>query len=281
MNKLIIPGLILIVVIYGVYYFRRTNKNQLNYNYPIILDDKIVKEALLNDKNCGSFKKPLLRIMFGNDTSPGQYPWMCFITNSDGSICGGTLISSQWVLTAAHCRVNVQSIVHLGQYDKSVVDNNTITKRVLKSIPHENFTSDTFLNDICLLYLDSPVVYTEFIQPICIADKEYNVENQPLKILGWGLNELGSTSNSLMETTIYSTLQCSFPYLPDKQICCLNENTGACFGDSGGPLVLNVDESLIQIGIISYGGIDCIGRNPSIFTKISAYFPWIRKNTTV
>ena len=221
-----------------------------------------------------------MRIVRGTLAFPGKWPWMCNINSPKKSFCGGSLIAKQWILTAAHCQDFVGSIVNLGQFNRSSEEDFIQTRRVVKSIVHEKYSKLSYENDICLLKLDSPVEYTRFVKPVCIADIEYNLNDIPLTVLGWGITEEGVSSQPLMETITYSLKKlCFYKINSDAQICCgnLQTNSGACFGDSGGPLMMPVDGGkFIQIGIVSYGGTDCTVENQSIFTKISFYFNWIK-----
>ncbi|XP_048487345.1 phenoloxidase-activating enzyme isoform X1 [Plutella xylostella] len=233
-----------------------------------------------NSECCGREGSQGNRIFGGNATYVDQYPWLTLIEyrgRSDDRIkllCGASLISSKYALTAAHCLVGpVQSIgtpinVRLGEYDKSNdgpdcvltegqgkdCTNGVTIIPIEKSIPHPMYDhrSSAKRHDIGLLRLKEFAPYDDFIRPICLPSSDITA-NPPDKLrlltAGWGAtDERHSDSAIKLHVALpYVTLQqCQSLYsmergslqLSQGQMCAGGEKgKDSCKGDSGGPLM--------------------------------------------
>ncbi|XP_063067207.1 prostasin [Engraulis encrasicolus] len=112
------------------------------------------------------------RIVDGQDTPPGAWPWLASVHVSGVPTCGGSLINSQWVLAAAQCFPSVTSkdvVVYLGHQSRSGSNPKEESRTVSQIIVHENYDFFTTENDIALLQLSSSVTFTNYIQPVCLA----------------------------------------------------------------------------------------------------------------
>ncbi|XP_017053375.1 CLIP domain-containing serine protease B15 [Drosophila ficusphila] len=252
--------------------------------------------ARLLEPNCGiNVDGPSYgtRIIGGSDAHITAHPWMAFLHFNSKVFCGGTLITRQFVLTAAHCIEGVpQFTVRLGGTDLSPSSSGLMCELpaedylVEHAIKHKYFTADIGLNDIGILRLGKLVTYNVHIRPICIVlDPAMELlvrDNISLVATGWGKTDSGRVAARLQEAPILvvdrdiCTERYKFP-LSENQICAGGKETNTCLGDSGGPLggIVNVYGTLrfVQYGITSYGDREC--RAPSTYTDVTRYYEWI------
>ncbi|XP_045067080.1 serine protease 27-like [Coregonus clupeaformis] len=112
------------------------------------------------------------RIMGGQDALAGSWPWQASLRRFGNHCCGGSLINKGWVVSASHCFPSTSTsnlVVSLGRQSQQGSNPNEVSKTVAQIIRHPNYTSSTSDNDMCLLKLSSPVTFTNYIQPVCLA----------------------------------------------------------------------------------------------------------------
>ncbi|GLV42439.1 uncharacterized protein CBL_03176 [Carabus blaptoides fortunei] len=152
--------------------------------------------------------------------------------------------------------------------------------KVSKGIYHERWDSNRIENDIAVLKTDRDIQLGGKVETIPLMTQEVP-NGKKLMLSGWGYTSYpGTSSNELkfIELTSFPMDKCREAMQPDPlfntQFCTFNkQGEGACRGDSGGPLVY-----LGQLaGVVSWGQPCAIGK-PDVFTKVSAYIPWIQQN---
>ncbi|XP_017049228.1 prostasin [Drosophila ficusphila] len=228
------------------------------------------------------------KIFRGNDANPRSAVWMAAIYNGSGFLCGGSLITKNFVLTAAHCVRDMGAMyVYLGAYDQR---NPTSQIPVSKVTEHPEFNPRDYNNDIALLQLSISVDYSVSIQPVCISvdkDLESALENaQRFDVYGWGRTQWQKRSNILQTVGINrkDPGECYSLYgfsINPNQICAGGEFADACDGDSGGPLIVNVSREgqherqfATQVGIVSFGLAQCTVSG--VYTNVNRYVDWIK-----
>ncbi|XP_059395361.1 hepatocyte growth factor activator-like [Carassius carassius] len=233
------------------------------------------------------------RILGGTSALPGAHPWMAALYIAD-EFCAGTLVSSCWILSAAHCflrnPLKSQIRVVLGQHFFNDTGPNTRTFAVQDYILNPRYTQfEPTLNDIALVKLKKAegrcAQKTPFIRPICLPGKHMTFpDHSCCKISGWGhMHEKANSYSHLMEgvVKIIPFDQCSSPDVYGSEVrsgmlCAGSELcVDACQGDSGGPLACECDGASFLYGIISWG--DGCGRSgkPGVYTLVPKYSDWI------
>uniref|UniRef100_A0A8C9D5F1 trypsin n=1 Tax=Panthera leo TaxID=9689 RepID=A0A8C9D5F1_PANLE len=209
------------------------------------------------------------KIVGGYTCEENSIPYQVSL-NSGYHFCGGSLISDQWVVSAAHCyKSRIQ--VRLGEHNINSA----------KVIRHPRYNSWTLDYDIMLIKLSSPAALTARVSTISLPSACAPAGTQCL-ISGWG-NTLSSGTNypellQCLDAPLLSQAQCKAAYpgqITENMVCAgfLEGGKDSCQGDSGGPVVCKGE---LQ-GIVSWG-YGCAQKNkPGVYTKVCNFTDWIKE----
>lgn len=227
------------------------------------------------------------RIVGGVEATPHSWPWIVSLQMRD-HFCGGTLIDSRHVLTAAHClspAMAGQIRVVAGLHDRANLNTGRIqSMSVSKVFMHEQYNTVTQAHDIAVLRLAQPVQLNAYVNIICLPGADPQ-ELASVTVAGWGTTYKNSAlAPSLRQVTVkVSNGEAEAAYTSyfdaQRQIGAGIPNLGgkdSCQGDSGGPLMYNSNGQWFLSGVVSFGNDCALKNNPGVYTRTSAYISWIR-----
>ncbi|ODM95886.1 Trypsin-1 [Orchesella cincta] len=204
-------------------------------------------------------------IVGGTIARPNEFPWLVHLQIDGKYFCGGSLISLDTVLTAAHCVYESAGsiIVTAGDHDLLVFEGTEQTssakdgEEMLKIFFLKNFPSETTANDIALIKLSKNLTNTDAVSPIPLPEISFVINATGNgTVAGWGAT-YGNPSPVLcllkVTVPIVNNTMCrrSYAYLTDSQFCAGQKGKDSCQGDSGGPFICNGTNAVC--GIVSYG----------------------------
>ncbi|XP_064604947.1 limulus clotting factor C-like [Liolophura sinensis] len=258
----------------------------------------------------------------GQVSRQGEWPWQVSIAHrqEDGQfygVCGGTVISENWVVTAAHCVTNRSTAnimplanlkLYLGKYYRDINQDDAEVQVSLASEihVHPNYDPEVLNSDIALIRLASTATLSNRVSPICLPG--YNSDGVALAdrlirpgsnitVTGWGETENRTDAGVLMMTVLgtISRESCEdkyaesgLPLIVTSKMFCAGHDDGrsdTCFGDSGGPAMARAgsgdNRRWYLVGVVSWGSpIDCgIPMQYSGFTKLSQFLSFINQFT--
>uniref|UniRef100_A0A8C5PUW7 Peptidase S1 domain-containing protein n=1 Tax=Leptobrachium leishanense TaxID=445787 RepID=A0A8C5PUW7_9ANUR len=236
----------------------------------------------------------------GEDAVDGEWPWQVVVNYNNNFICGGSLISEQWVLSAAHCfkypSYPSYYTISLGMYRLGGSNPHGVTVKVEQIIKNPLYINTRDRGDITLVKLKNPVTFNNYIQPICLPDASISFSSgMECWVTGWGTRSSGGdlpSLNTLQEVMtplidyrecdqmyhIGASISSSITIIQSEKICSGYKEGGkdSCQGDSGGPLVCKMNGVWIQAGIVSWGYKCALAYFPGVYTLVPAYQSWIK-----
>ncbi|XP_048387152.2 mast cell protease 1A-like [Stegostoma tigrinum] len=233
-----------------------------------------------------------VEIIGGHKVKPHSKPYMVSIqvNKCPGKRyvhnCGGALISTKWILTAAHCKTQDTLQVVLGADSLSKTEKSQQKFQVKKQLPHPHFNTVTKENDIMLLELSSEAKLNNYVQLLQLP-KNDNEDVKPgtlCTVAGWGAtgpSKPASDTLQEVEISVIDRKKCKAMLHPKRMLVVTEDmicagdrkgRKGSYKGDSGGPLICDKKCK----GVVSYGPRDLSTKMPGVYTRISKkYLNWI------
>uniref|UniRef100_A0A803V704 Transmembrane serine protease 7 n=1 Tax=Ficedula albicollis TaxID=59894 RepID=A0A803V704_FICAL len=216
-------------------------------------------------------------IVGGEDTRSEKWPWQASLhMGAQGHVCGASVISSRWLISAAHCFLDSGS------------SNRVAMRSITRIIVHPQYDQSISDYDIALLEMETPVLFSElqlsFVLIIGTDIRNLCHLNLCNTICIFSLGHLAKTLQEARVRMINQSV-CSKLYddlITSRMLCAGNLNGGvdACQGDSGGPLACTGKGNRWYLaGIVSWGEGCARRHRPGVYTKVTALYDWIRQNT--
>ena len=235
----------------------------------------------------------------GGRRAPKMIPWQVSLRfdcsfhsacpkNGRWHYCGGTILDSKTIMTAAHCEPRVGEFVLAGKKNNRRVAEEVEIVEVDVQDYKPLAGGDLFIiDDIAMIKLASPLNFSTFVQPICLPSADFNPDNATCYVSGWGARKFGGQKPPKMlqyvDTTVITQKECKDAHkrfgrglIRSTMICTQSKDwKGACQGDSGGPLVCFENGQPVITGIVSFG-IGCARPKwPGVYTRVSRYLNYI------
>nr|XP_024003133.1 prostasin-like [Salvelinus alpinus] len=177
---------------------------------------------------------------------------------------------------------------------------NEVSRTVTQIVCHPNYISSTSNNDICLLKLSTPVTFTNYIWPVCLAAPGCSFYAGTTSwVTGWGTISSGGMLINFrfiipylpqilqeVDVPVVGNRQCNCNYgvgsITENMICAGPSAGGkdSCQGDSGGPIVSKQGSRWIQSGVVSFGHGCALANFPGVYARVSQYQTWINSQIT-
>lgn len=249
--------------------------------------------------SCGS--KTHTRIVGGTTATPKSWPWqaMLMYQRDNGEwrqFCGGSLVDHEWVLTAAHCVVDIRKedyailMVRMGGHYKntSLLIGSEQDFHIKRIYLHHEYNSVTRYNyDIALIHLDRPAILHDGVALVCLPDDQIAFPpGSDCWITGWGtLTPGGESPDELQQAMVplVSNQECTkngsyeASKITPEMLCAGFPQGGkdACQGDSGGPLVCEDNGKWYLMGDTSWG-YSCAEPNYyGVYARVAALKDWV------
>ncbi|XP_006916575.1 transmembrane protease serine 11C [Pteropus alecto] len=231
------------------------------------------------------------KIAGGMNAEEGEWPWQASLQQNSVHRCGATLISNNWLVTAAHCFINTNNPKEWNVGFGLLLSDLQTQRSIKNIIIHEDYHYPAHDNDIAVVNLSSPVLYTSKIRRACLPEATYTFPpNSDVVVTGWGTLKSDGTSPDILQkgaVKIIDNKTCNKEeiyggVIKPGMLCAgfLKGRVDACQGDSGGPLVsANRKGIWFLAGIVSWGDECALPNKPGVYTRVTYYRDWIMSKT--
>ncbi|XP_016975803.2 serine protease 1 [Drosophila rhopaloa] len=228
------------------------------------------------------------RIVNGYPAPEGKAPYIVgLFIRTDGSNSGavgaGTIISNEWILTAAHCLTTDYVEIHYGSnWGWNGAYRQTVRRDNFISHPDWPAQGGRDIGLIRTPYVDFNALINKIPLP-SMNEQNDRYQDTWCVACGWGGMDNGNLADWLqcIDVQIVSNSECNQAYgsVADTDMCTRHaDGKSVCGGDSGGPLVTHDNARLV--GVITFASTGC-HNGPSGYTRVSDYLGWIRDHTGI
>ncbi|SFP36477.1 Trypsin [Amycolatopsis arida] len=224
-------------------------------------------------------------LIIGGVDADQEYPFMVSLQfSTQRHICGGSLLTPEWFVTAAHCVGQRQPDTFRARVGSTNRTQGGELRTPAEIVRHPRYTPEGTGYDLALVRLAEPVSAAPV--PLGTATDV----GTPTRLLGWGqtcpTEGCGSSPEKLrqLDTELVAPERCTDAFDPTLELCTDNPggDSGSCYGDSGGPQLAHVDGRWELLGVASRpgNGDRTCATAPSIATSAVAHTDWIDETIT-
>lgn len=232
------------------------------------------------------------RVVYGISAKSNQFPYFGYSVlyrSTTTILCGCSLISATWTVTAAHCMRDVAGgQIYFGSIDSQAMP---VSQSIRSYVRHPKHDPSTVANDIAVSQLYGAVKFSLNIQPIQLPTRAQVAKvftNVTLTTSGFGLTATGGFPRYLLYTNIkamaYDQCKSAHWVFTNSMICgksALATGSSVCSGDSGGPLVDSSSGVTRLVGVNSYVQTSSCINDIQGFTRVDSYLDWISSHSKV
>ncbi|XP_058063058.1 trypsin alpha-3-like [Anopheles bellator] len=227
------------------------------------------------------------RIVGGSVVPISQFPYQLSLRQNGNHICGASVISGNWALSAAHCTFpmpNVNSITFRGGSASRTAGG--LIFQAAQIINHPQYNSNNLNNDVCVIRITTSFTGANIASIRLIANGGSFGAGTNSVVSGWGLTAPGGSlpvDLRAVNIPVVAQATCSSQWgagrITAAMVCAGATGRDSCNGDSGGPLVASGQ----QFGVVSWGAVQCGGPLPGVYANVgnAAIRNFISSNTGV
>lgn len=226
---------------------------------------------------------PHIRIINGSEVNPNTHPFIGALHTPDYFLCGASLISSYWAVTAAHCIQDFSEFYFaFKRHNLNRLSTDFCSESVrVYPLLYPDYNSQTIFDDVALLRLQYP--------PTCVNSVNFPrisplTNDTNVYAAGWGKHSTNADDERVLHTAKmdvidYETCTEIWGDFVNVDMICAGILTDTCEGDSGGPLFSNATIQKLY-GITSFGETNCSDHKiPGVYVKLYSYNSWVQSYT--